>query len=291
MKTTVILVRHGVTEWNYAGRVQGRSDIPLAPEGERQAEAVARRLAGEPWDAIYSSPLQRAYQTAQAIARQTGHSQVITDARLVEREMGAAEGMHDVDLPLLWPGVAWDDLPGMEPPERLAARAHEALTEIAARHAGGRVICVSHGSLIRHFLRSLAPAGGRHHLRTCAVTTVCYDGECFGQVGAPDHGHILQDGIEYSGEKGRVAVTDLQGLLSSAATEAVVWSATAVESAWVDDRLVGFARAFTDGALFGAIDIAVALPGFEPVRPVLIQRLQARYPSPPWRVLRLDERE
>jgi 2,3-bisphosphoglycerate-dependent phosphoglycerate mutase len=69
MNTRISLVRHGVTDWNYAGRVQGRSDIPLAPEGERQTAATAERLTTESWDAVYSSPLQRAYQTALAIAR------------------------------------------------------------------------------------------------------------------------------------------------------------------------------------------------------------------------------
>jgi broad specificity phosphatase PhoE len=294
VKTKISLVRHGVTDWNHAGRVQGRSDIPLAPEGQRQAEAVAERLAGESWDAIYSSPLQRAYQTALAISRRTGQTQVRTDLRLLERQMGEAEGMPDLDLPALWPGVPWDSIPGMEPVERLATRAHEALAEIATRHPGGRVICVAHGSLISAFLRSLAPPGVPPQMatqqRNTAITTVQYDGKRFTQEGAPDHRHILQDGIEYSGEKGRVSGSELESLLvgrgpSAAALEPVIWGATAIESARDDDRLVGFARAFTDGVLYGCIDIAVVLPGYEQVRPVLIQRLQGRYPDLPLTVL------
>lgn len=265
--------------------MQGRSDIPLAPEGERQAAAVAERLAGESWDAIYSSPLQRAQQTALTIAERIGQSQVITDSRLAEREMGSAEGMLDVDLPMLWPGVSRDGIPGMEPKAALAARTHEALKEMALRHPDGRLICVAHASLINAFLRSLVSQGGsRAHLRTVSITTVIYDGERFTQVGAPDHRHILADGIEYGGEKGRLSGADLEPLLpglslGTAALEAVIWKATAVESAWVDDRLVGFARALTDGILFGCIDIAVAAPGYEHVRPVLMERLQSRYPG------------
>lgn len=294
VNTRLSLVRHGVTEWNYDGRVQGRSDIPLAPEGEHQAEAVAERLADESWDAIYSSPLKRAYETARAIARRTGHRQVITDARLVERNMGAAEGMTDADLPVLWPGVPWDDIPGMEPFERLTARAHDALIEMADRHTGGRVVCVAHGSLIRAFLRSLLPPGGDHILdtdqRTVSITTVHYDGKRFAQESAPDHHHILQDGIEYSGEKGRVSGADLESLLSgeqptAAPLEPVIWRATAIESAWVDGKLVGFARAFTDAVRFGCIDIAVVLPGWEQVRPVLVDRLQRRFPGVQFTVL------
>lgn len=286
--TSISLIRHGVTDWNYAGRVQGRSDIPLAPEGEHQARAVAERLAGELWDAIYSSPLKRAYQTALVIARRTGHHQVVTDARLKERNMGEAEGMPDIDLPALWPGVAWDDLPGMEPVAALAARAHDALAEIALRHPRGRVICVAHGSLINAFLRSLLPPGETAafdtHPRTVSITTVRYDGKRFTQESAPDHRHLLQDGIEYSGEKGRITAAELETLLSgrqpgSHSVEPAIWRATAVESARVDDRLVGFARAFTDGVLYGCIDLAVVLPGYEQIRQVLIDRLKARYPD------------
>lgn len=294
MNTRISLVRHGVTDWNYAGRVQGRSDIPLAPEGERQAEAVAERLARESWDAIYSSPLKRAYHTALAISRRIEHSQVITDARLVERNMGEAEGMPDVDLPALWPGVSWDGIPGMEPVDTLAARAHDALEEIAIRHLGGRVVCVAHGSLISTFLRSLVPPGvspsvGTHQ-RNVSITMVRYDGKRFTQESVPDHRHILQDGIEYSGETGRVSGAELETLLSgqqSKATslEPVIWRATAIESARVDDKLVGFARAFTDGVLYGCMDIAVVLPGYEHVRPVLIHRLKRRYPDVQFTVL------
>lgn len=288
VSTQISLVRHGVTEWNYAGRVQGRSDIPLAEEGERQAEAAARRLAAHTWDAIYSSPLQRAHRTAMLIAHRVCQSEVLTDPRLAERNMGEAEGLFDPDLATLWPGRAWDDLPGMEPPEHLAARAHKALAEMAARHAGGRVICVSHSSLIRAFLRSLQPPANQGsaltHLRPASITAVLYDGRQFIQVGPPDHGHVLEEGIEYSGEKGRVSAADLMPLLpdgncDDTRLERVVWGATAIETAWADERLVGFARAFADGAFFGCIDLAAALPDYERVLPPLIKRLSQRYPG------------
>lgn len=207
--------------------------------------------------------------------------------------MGEAEGMPDADLPVLWPGVPWDDLPGMEPVDSLVARAHEALKEMAVRHPGGRVICVAHGSLISHFLRSLLPPGGSPgpgtHQRNGSITTVRYDGQRFTQESGPDHRHILLEGIEYSGEKGRVSGSELARLLAGqqpvSSLEPVIWRATAIESARVDEKLVGFARAFTDGVLYGCIDIAVVLPGYEQVRPILIQRLKARYPDVPFTVL------
>jgi hypothetical protein len=81
-----------------------------------------------------------------------------------------------------------------------------------------------------------------------------------------------------------VSGADLEALLmgrqpGGTSLEPVIWSATAIESARVDDNVVGFARAFTDGVLYGCIDISVVLPGDEHVRPVLIERLETRYPA------------
>ena len=66
--TTIGFVRHGVTAWNKEGRAQGSSDIPLDDEGIEMAEHVAKRLAEEQWDVIYTSPLIRAKKTAEIIA-------------------------------------------------------------------------------------------------------------------------------------------------------------------------------------------------------------------------------
>src|SRR6185436_91891 len=65
----LIIVRHGESEWNRVGRYQGQCDAPLSDLGLRQAEALARRLSDEPLDVIFTSPLQRAAKTAEAIAR------------------------------------------------------------------------------------------------------------------------------------------------------------------------------------------------------------------------------
>ncbi|MFZ5815380.1 MAG: histidine phosphatase family protein [Bacillota bacterium] len=286
LETRICLVRHGVTAWNLDGRVQGRSDLPLAPEGERQSTAVADRLAAETWDAIYSSPLQRACQTAQIIARRIGQQRVMTDPRLMERTMGEAEGMADIEVAARWPGLPWDEIPGMEPAGAVADRAREALREIAERHPGGRVICVAHGSLISQFLRSLTPpgSGANHHLQPTSVAVVCCDGRRFALERPPDHRHLLLDGIEYSGEKGRLSGTELarlsqDGLPGAEALESLIWKAAAVEAAWDGDELVGFAQVVTDGAPTGRIDLVVALPGYAHLRPVLIDRLQRRYPG------------
>lgn len=287
METLICLVRHGVTEWNYDGRAQGRTDIPLSSEGLQQAEAVAARLAREPWDAIYSSTLSRARQTAEAIARLTGH-EVRQDPRLVERHMGVTEGFTLYERRQRWPGANLMDLAGVETDEAMALRAMAVLTEIAERHRGQRVICVSHGGLIKAFVDTLPrltdDAPQRIGVGNTAVAMLVYTDGQFTVQSLPDHSHLLGDGVDYTGEKSRVQFSRLAGLsaitgIPAEKLEPVIVRATAVESAWVNGQLVGFARLFTDGVVAGYVDLAVALPEYQQVIPTLLKRLQARYPD------------
>jgi len=286
-KTYLALVRHGVTDWNLEGRAQGHTNIPLNAEGRRQAEAVAVRLASEPWDVIYSSPLLRARATAQAICRRSGH-ELLLEEQLVERDMGAAEGTIEPERQLRWPGMTWNSLPGLESNEQLANRALRVFTEIAQRHEGKRVICVSHGALINAFLRAIVPPSAKPPSltaqRNTAITGVWYDALRFEQAGQPDFRHLLIDGVEYTGEKGRLAHeanrVGLPGVhLPPAEAEAFIHHATAVESAWVDSQLVGYARAFSDRVLFGYVDVIYTSPGYDHVRERLIERLGERFPG------------
>lgn len=284
MKTYIALVRHGVTEWNYDTRAQGHSDIPLSDEGRRQAEAVAARLATERWDAVYSSDLTRARSTALAICRRTGH-EVVADPRLRERDMGFAEGTTQSERLLRWPGAAWNSLPGQETQGELARRGMDVLTEIAQRHQGQRVIAVSHGGLIVAFLRAVADDNAHISIpRNTGIATVLFDGERFTPAGPHEFHHLLIDGVEFTGEKSRLAFeasrSGLPGTrLAPNEAEPFIFNATAVESAWVGDRLVGYARAFTDRVCFGCIDSIQTLPEYQRVRPMLIQRLEQRFPG------------
>ena len=90
--TTLLLVRHGETAWNAEHRIQGHLDIPLSPSGIQQAARLAKRLAGTPIDAIYSSELVRAWLTAEPLAACVGVP-IVAETRLRERSFGIFEGL------------------------------------------------------------------------------------------------------------------------------------------------------------------------------------------------------
>lgn len=154
--TRVILVRHGETYWNEAKLVQGgRRDIDLNPNGREQAERLGLALKQERLTAIYASPLKRALDTAQAIARH--HSLMVeTDPDLKEIDAGELDGVpHQVlrtkfDLFLAqWkrnPAVL--RMPGGESLAELQDRAWGSIRRILDRHPGGSVAVVSHNFAI-----------------------------------------------------------------------------------------------------------------------------------------------
>ncbi len=114
--TELALIRHGTTAWNASRRFQGRSDIPLSDEGRAQARLLAERLRGERFDAIYSSDLSRALETARIVAEPHGLA-VRGDARLREFDFGA------------WEGLTWDEIVATRPHLRDAK--HTAATRYA----------------------------------------------------------------------------------------------------------------------------------------------------------------
>lgn len=154
--TELVLVRHGETAWNRARRIQGHIDIELNDVGHRQARRAGRRLATEPIAAIISSDLLRARQTADAIA-QACRLPIEIDARLRERAFGAFEGRGHAELQrdcaadyARWRSREPDfALPGGG--ESLAGfqqRVEQVLHEITERHAGARVVVVTHGGVL-----------------------------------------------------------------------------------------------------------------------------------------------
>lgn len=145
-----MLWRHGQTTWNVEHRFQGQTDIALDETGEAQAEHAARHLATLRPDAIFSSDLSRAQQTAAALARVTGLP-VTLDKDLRERSGGDWEGLSDQEIRERYPAqrVTWNP-PNGEPTRAVADRVADALTRVAGTLNEGRLaVVVGHGAALR----------------------------------------------------------------------------------------------------------------------------------------------
>ncbi len=151
MATTLWLVRHGQTDWNVEGRYQGQVNVPLNAAGLQQARALAAEMAGEKFDAVYCSDLERARVTAEIIARPQ-HLPVHCDVRLREINQGQWEGKYYLHLMVQYPDemrARRIDPDHFRPPDgetaaEVAARMAQAAGEIAASYPEGRVVIVSH---------------------------------------------------------------------------------------------------------------------------------------------------
>ncbi len=153
--TRILLARHGETDWNREGRWQGHSDQPLNATGIAQAKALGRRLAGERLDALYTSDLRRATQTAAEVARETGLEPILTP-RLREVDVGDLVGLDRAEARRRYPDwyTRWregtdDSYPGGEQFVDLRRRALAALDRMADRHADGTAVAVCHNGIIR----------------------------------------------------------------------------------------------------------------------------------------------
>lgn len=156
--TSFSIVRHGQTDWNLHHRIQGSTDIPLNATGRAEAVAAAARLAGRRWDAIVTSPLVRAAESARIIAAELGLNDPQVVAALTERHHGAIEGLTFAERQLRFPdGVA---VPGLETRRDVVDRVLVAFAALADGRAGQRVLVLSHGGIIGTLLRHVT-AGDR----------------------------------------------------------------------------------------------------------------------------------
>ena len=151
MITTILLARHGETDWNREGRWQGWADPPLNPTGRVQAAALAEQLAETPLDAVYSSDLRRALETAELLA-EPHQLNVVTDPDLREIDIGAWSGLTRVEIAERFPDGS---RPGGETREQHSVRVLAAVERIARAHPGERVLVVAHGGCLRALQRHL----------------------------------------------------------------------------------------------------------------------------------------
>ncbi len=149
MTTRLLLLRHGESTWNVAGRWQGQADPPLSELGERQAVAAAAALTDRP-DAVWTSDLARARRTAETLAEPHGLA-LRVDARLRERDVGEWSGLTRAEIEERWPGwlAARRSPDGFETDDSLTARALAAMRAIASGAPGATFVVVTHGGVIR----------------------------------------------------------------------------------------------------------------------------------------------
>ena len=168
--TDFLLARHGETDWNREHRVQGHTDVPLNAAGLEQARRLARRLADVGLEAIYSSDLDRARTTADAVARSQG-LEVRVDADLREKHFGSWEGLTDVEIAQRFPDAVRGGWGDGETSDEVTTRVLGALERIRSRH-DGPVLVVAHGGPLRSILAHLGVEHGP--IRNCELFRVHY---------------------------------------------------------------------------------------------------------------------
>ena len=152
----VFLARHGETDWNAAGRLQGQTDVPLNETGCAQASALAERLRREGIAAIATSDLQRARATAEIVARALGLDVALVDPDLREQRFGRFEGLTRSECQRRFPEewaryVDGSSPPGGEPTASLLARAVASVERIAGRLRSPALV-ITHGGVMRAVL-------------------------------------------------------------------------------------------------------------------------------------------
>lgn len=149
-KMRIGLIRHGVTDWNSIGKIQGQSDIPLNDDGRWQAKALAERLREESnkWDYVMSSGLSRAEETASIIASILSIPLLKPDKRLLERYFGQVEGLTADEREKNW-GKDWDQLDlGQEKNEAIRTRGLEFMEDMWDKYPDKNILVVSHGAFL-----------------------------------------------------------------------------------------------------------------------------------------------
>ncbi|MFZ3590219.1 histidine phosphatase family protein [Bacillus sp. DJP31] len=175
--TTVFLIRHGETDWNVQGRLQGIQDTSLNENGTKQAHACGLFLKDLEWDVLISSPMKRAKETAYAINEHIKQEMVFEIEELKELDFGEGSGMTKEELALAFPdGV----IAGMENRDSFAERTMSALSKVLNDHSNKKVIVVAHGAVINSMLSVISNGEmghGKSRVDNGGITELHYNGE------------------------------------------------------------------------------------------------------------------
>lgn len=207
--TRIIAIRHGETAWNVLTRLQGHLDIELNARGRWQASQVAQALADEPLDAIYTSDLQRASETALAVARGTGVAPQI-HLGLRERNFGMLQGQTHAEIEANWPEQAllWRQREphwcpqGGESLNDFYQRSTQTTFELAAQHVGRQILLVAHGGVLDMLYRCATAqnlqAPRSWQLGNAAINRLLWTPHGLTLVGWADARHLENDSLEES---------------------------------------------------------------------------------------------
>lgn len=189
------LVRHGLTDWNAAGRIQGQSDIPLNDEGRMQATMLGDRLLEEPyrWDYCITSGLKRAEETGSIIAAKLGIPLLEADDRIRERAYGQVEGLTAAEREAKW-GKDWNTLSlGQETNDQLQARALAFMEDIAVSHPDKNILVISHGGFLAQLYIALYKDKYSERIGNLSLTILEKNGQEWNPLLYNCTRHILQD--------------------------------------------------------------------------------------------------
>lgn len=157
METIICLIRHGQTDWNKQKRIQGRINNQLNETGKKQVLDVGKILKEKDpnWDIIIASPLDRAIESANIIAKELNYTDdIIINSKVIEREFGNAEGEYITDY--IYDKITNDDVIGLEKSYELQKRAYDALLLIASTYPGKKILIATHSHFIKGFFTSIS---------------------------------------------------------------------------------------------------------------------------------------
>jgi 2,3-bisphosphoglycerate-dependent phosphoglycerate mutase len=202
--TRILAIRHGETAWNVDTRIQGQLDIPLNDTGRWQAHRLALAIAEEGLDAIYSSDLLRALETAQAVASGSGKP-IATDTGLRERGFGEFEGLTFQEIGERWPRRdPTFGPPGGEVLRDFYDRSVATVMRLAAAHPGQTIAVVAHGGvmdcLYRAATRLALDAPRSWQLGNASINRLLHSPQGFTLVGWSDTYHLEDTSLDESAD-------------------------------------------------------------------------------------------
>ncbi len=169
----ICIIRHGETDWNKKQKLQGRIDIELNETGIKQAKLLGKHFKNDKWNIVVSSPLRRAYQTAEQISNELSIKDILIEDDLVERDYGLASGLTKSEREKLYPEKNY---PGIEDKKKLEERMVNCILNLSKKYKDKNILIISHGSAINTFLSKIS--NGKYEnlsrLHNCSISTLEY---------------------------------------------------------------------------------------------------------------------